>query len=199
MPPAPRDVAFRARTAAFDFAGASDPDSVAALVTRVAPRAVVVTHGEPGTVRDLKQVLVRALAAGRADVRAPTKGEAVPLHAGTCALPLELPPVTLGSLRMRAVGNYEVAFATGVLRMEGSGVQAGATGGAGPKGEGAGAGAGVAANGGPQPGRADEALPRLVVLGSEEEAGEAAGGVFIGDVKLSELRRVCMKIIHDMM
>ena len=180
MPPAPRDVAFRARTAAFDFAGASDPDSVAALVTRVAPRAVVVTHGEPGTVRDLKQVLVRALAAGRADVRAPTKGEAVPLHAGTCALPLELPPVTLGSLRMRAVGNYEVAFATGVLRMEGSGVQAGATGGAGPKGEGARAGRALRRTGDPNRGVPMRHCPGWWCWAVRRRRGRRPGGCSSG-------------------
>lgn len=110
-----KQVAVQARVGYFDLAGLSDQDSVARVVARMAPRLVLVTHGEPGVVRELCQSLENALAGAMTEVRAPGRGEWVDVHPGACAMLVDLERTALGPLVLHDVGNYEVGYLSGTM------------------------------------------------------------------------------------
>jgi cleavage and polyadenylation specificity factor subunit 2 len=180
-------VPLAARVARIDFDGRSDGRSVQTLLAQLAPRAAVVVRGSPEGAAALASHLHRELQGLQAAVFTPGEGEVVEVEAAA-SFGVELSDRLARAAAMHAVGGYELAWVDGVVGPpEGEDAPAEGADGAGPSGGGGGSG----------PRAPPTLLPNPAA--DAEDAGAAGGGggggealhagVFIGDVRLSELKR----------
>jgi cleavage and polyadenylation specificity factor subunit 2 len=176
------NIALAARVLQIDFDGRSDGRSVQTMLAHVAPRTAIIVHGTEESTRTLSNKLTLELEGLHTSVVAPAAGEEVEVSLGP-SFEIELSEKLMKATDVHTVGGYELAWINGTLGpLEDAAVGVGGN----TEGEASKSTATAAAGGTNLP----ALLPRIkTAAGDGEDTGATYGGVFIGDVRLSELKK----------
>jgi cleavage and polyadenylation specificity factor subunit 2 len=178
------NVALAARVVRVDFDGRSDGRSVQTMLAHVAPRTAIIVHGTEEGTATLSNKLTIELEGLYASVLAPAAGEEVEVALGA-SFEVELSEKLMKATDVHAVSGYELAWINGTI---GPSEDAAAVAGGGASGSKQGDPSKDTAGGGAFD--LPSLLPRTKnAAGDGDDAGATYGGVFIGDVRLSELKK----------
>jgi cleavage and polyadenylation specificity factor subunit 2 len=177
------NIALAARVLRVDFDGRSDGRSVQTMLAHIAPRTAMIVHGREEATTTLSNKLTLELEGLHTSVVAPVAGQEVEVELGS-SFEIELSEKLMKATDVHAVGGYELAWINGTL---GASEDAAAV--AGPSGSNDGGDASKTTSG-DAPADLPALLPRTkTAAGKGEDTGATYGGVFIGDVRLSELKK----------
>lgn len=202
-------VALAARVVRIDFDGRSDGRSVQNMLAHVAPRSVILVHASPEASAELAGKLSTELEGLYTSVFVPEEGQEIDVAVGS-SFPIELSEKLMKAADMHAVSGYELAWVNGEIGPPEDGHVAMQEEGGGSGGASTSAAASILPTAGASgdqrlaveplmtliprslpaigAGAAPVAGPSSSIDGNND-GGASYGGVFIGDVRLSELRK----------
>ena len=176
-------IALAAKVLRVDFDGRSDGRSVQTMLAHVAPRTAIIVHGTEENTTTLANKLMIELEGLHTSVLTPAAGKEVEVNLGP-SFEIELSEKLMKATDVHAVSGYELAWINGTLTRPEDAATIAANG-AGPSGSKGTSGDGV--------GGSNDLLalypPMKSAAGDGEDAEATYGGVFIGDVRLSELKK----------
>eukprot|EP00877_Chromochloris_zofingiensis_P014690 jgi/Chrzof1/9475/Cz04g04140.t1 len=178
-----QQITLAAKAMFFDFEGRADGRSMRTIVSQIAPRQLVLVHGSAEATANMARNCQSSLAKYRSHVYTPVAGEVVPLSL-TSMYKVALSDDVLAAVQLHHLGAYSLAWLDGLLKDQhetGAPLQV------------------VRANAvidgdadmlmddGDMDGEMSSSS-RVAAAGSMADAG-GHGGIFIGDVKLSEVKQ----------
>ncbi|KAK9795196.1 hypothetical protein WJX73_004218 [Symbiochloris irregularis] len=109
-----KSVQLRAKVMVLEFAGLSDIQSTAVILGNVAPRHLILINGSEQATEALKAAFTAQSSSGNAKIHAPAVAESVDASTGSSAYHVVLAESLLNQLRMRPMGDCQVAWLNGV-------------------------------------------------------------------------------------
>lgn len=166
-----KDVAIQllAQVVRLDFDGRSDGASVQTMLSKIAPRTCVIVHGSETATSKLASSLVKDLEGLNAHVFAPHKGESISIDLGPARSSI-MSDSLYKSIQMHPMLDVDLGWVDAEMKFESR----------------------AADVDGSDEGKGEYSIVLEERQGNTNDSGH--GGVFIGDVKLSQLKRALARI-----
>ncbi|KAJ3210177.1 cleavage and polyadenylation specificity factor subunit 2 [Entophlyctis luteolus] len=178
----PLDYEINCKVIFIDFEGRSDGKSVKNILTQVAPRKLLLVHGSDEATSDLEKHCEENTSLTN-DVFAPHNNEWINVSAASDMFEINLTDALVSSLVMSKINDYELAYVSGFIKNDKQELTQPI--------EGSGSSMMVDGEGDgdvPQASATNATVPTLDIL--PLELGKRHTPVIVGDVKLSEFRKV---------
>ncbi|KAH9071539.1 beta-lactamase-like protein [Lactarius deliciosus] len=112
MSPQLQEVQLACRLLFVDLEGLNDGRAIKTIIPKVAPRKLILVHGDPAATESLLESCANIRAMTK-DIYAPTEGESVQIGQNTNSYSISLSDEMLASVRMSRFEDNEVGFVTG--------------------------------------------------------------------------------------